>query len=190
MIDLRGETRGVRDALRRVGALDSDVRKAVYSALNRVSQRVKTESGRKVRETYVTKAKTVTEQVVMRRGSVSSLSSELRWKGGNIPLLQFRTNPKAPTPGRPARPVRAAVKRAGGNKKVDGAFLARMGSGHVGVFRRSGRRRLPVEELYGPAVPVMLNNEEIVEHLERFAADEMDKRLEHELNRRLGGGTS
>lgn len=189
MIDVRAEARGMRDAIRRLGALDGDVRKSVYSALNRVSQRLKTESGRKARETYIVKSKDVTQQVVLRRGSVSNLSSELRWKGGSIPIIKFRTNPKSVGGKRP-RALKAAIKRAGGNKKVDGAFLARMSSGHVGVFRRSARRRLPVEELYGPAVPVMLNNPEITEHLERVAIEEMDKRLEHELNRRLGGGSS
>ncbi|MEK4351349.1 phage tail protein [Paenibacillus sp. FSL R5-0475] len=189
MIDVRAEARGIRDALRRIGSLDTDVRKSFYSALNRTSQRLKTESGRKAKETYVVKSKAVTDQVVLKRGSVSNLSSELRWKGGNIPLLQFRTNPKSPSAKRP-RVLKAAVKRDGGNKKVDGAFLARMSSGHIGVFRRSSRRRLPVEELYGPAVPVMLNNPEVTEHLERVAVEEMDKRIEHELNRRLGGGAS
>lgn len=189
MIDVRGEARGVREALRRIGSLDTDVRKSFYSALNRTSQRLKTESGRKAKETYIVKSKAVTEQVVLRRGSLSNLSSELRWKGGNIPLMQFRTNPKSPSAKRP-RVLKAAVKRAGGNKKVGGAFVTRMSSGHVGVFRRSARRRLPVEELYGPAVPVMLNNPEVTEHLERVAVEEMDKRIEHELNRRLGGGTA
>ncbi|OME03374.1 hypothetical protein BSK54_07945 [Paenibacillus odorifer] len=189
MIDVQAEARGIREALRRVGSLDTDVRKSFYSALNRTSQRLKTESGRKAKETYIVKSKAVTDQVVLKRGSVSNLSSELRWKGGNIPLMQFKTNPKALSSKRP-RALKAAVKRAGGNKKVDGAFLARMRNGHIGVFRRSARRRLPVEELYGPAVPVMLNNLEVTEHLENVAIEEMDKRLEHELNRRLGGGTS
>ncbi|MEC0171163.1 phage tail protein [Paenibacillus graminis] len=189
MIDVSAEARGIRDALRRIGSLEPDVRKSFYSALNRTSQRLKTESGRKVKETYIVKTKAVTDQVVLRRGSMSNMTSELRWKGGNIPLLQFRTNPKSPSSKRP-RVLKAAVKRAGGNKNVDGAFLARMSSGHVGVFRRSARSRLPVEELYGPAVPVMLNNPEVTDYLERVAIEEMDKRLEHELNRRLGGGTS
>ena len=187
-MNVRGEARGIRDALRRVGALDGDVRKSFYSALSRTSQRLKTESGRKAREMYVVKSKAVTDQVVLRRGSASSLSNELRWKGRNIPLMQFRTNPKSPNAR--TRVLKAAVKRAGGNKKVDGAFLARMQSGHIGVFRRSSRKRLPIEELYGPAVPVMLNNPAVVEHLERVAAEEMEKRFEHELSRRLGGGTS
>jgi len=187
-MNVSGEARGVRDALRRVGALDEDSRKSFFSALSRTTQRLKTESGRKAREMYVVKSKAVTDQVVLRRGSASNLSSELRWKGRNIPLMQFRTNPKSPS-ARP-RALKAAVKRAGGNKKVDGAFIARMRSGHVGVFRRSSRKRLPIEELYGPAVPVMLNNPEVVEQLERVAVEEMEKRFEHEMNRRLGGGSS
>jgi hypothetical protein len=33
---------------------------------------------------------------------------------------------------------------------VQGAFLAMMRSGHVGIFRRRGKARLPIEELLGP----------------------------------------
>ncbi|WP_238649758.1 phage tail protein [Paenibacillus piscarius] len=189
MTDLRAEARGIKEAIRRLGRLEPDVRKSFYSALNRTSQRLKTESGRKARETYIVKSKAVTDQVVLKRGSLSNLNSELRWKGGNIPIVKFRTNPKA-LGGKKPRVLKAAVKRAGGNKAIDKAFIARMSSGHIGIFRRTARPRLPVEEIYGPAVPVMLNNPGVTEHLENVAVEEMDKRMEHELNRRLGGGST
>jgi hypothetical protein len=61
-----------------------------------------------------------------------------------------------------------------------------MNNGHVGVFMRSSKKRLPVNELYGPAVPIMLNSPEIVGHLQTEANKRLQKRLDHEVNRVLG----
>jgi len=58
------------------------------------------------------------------------------------------------------------------------------------VFKRAGRHRLPIEELYGPSVPTMVNEPGVVEHLHVTAIDEMEKRFEHELNRRMGGNAT
>jgi hypothetical protein len=54
-------------------------------------------------------------------------------------------------------------KRGGGGRTIPNAFIARMQSGHVGVFQRvagsSGRRgpapnrsQLPIRELFGPSI--------------------------------------
>jgi len=37
-----------------------------------------------------------------------------------------------------------------GRRRYDKAFVARMRSGHVGVFRRKGKSRLPIEEVREP----------------------------------------
>jgi len=44
-------------------------------------------------------------------------------------------------------------KGKGGRKKIPGAFIARMPSGHVGVFTRQSKKRLPIYEKFGPSIP-------------------------------------
>lgn len=46
------------------------------------------------------------------------------------------------------RGVSVTINAAGGRKLIKSAFVARMRSGHVGVFRREGGKRLPIREAY------------------------------------------
>ncbi|MNC70456.1 hypothetical protein D3C75_1212690 [compost metagenome] len=95
--------------------------------------------------------------------------------------------------------VKVAIRR-GEAKKVGNAFVA-IRRGAVGIMKRqkptgqSGRDRvmnakgyrpeLPIEELHGPAIPRMLNEPQVVEHIQEEARDRMDKRLDHEIKRIL-----
>lgn len=163
---------------------------AYYSAINRVAQRVKTEAGREVRKKYYAKSKDISQTVSIRRGSVKKMGAEIRWKGPNIPLIRFRANPNQPLKygKRPPKVLKAGVRKPG-TKALKGGFIARVGrGGHVGVFKRVGRKRLPIEEVYGPAAPVMVNEPGILDSLVDVAKAEMDKRIEHEIKRRLEKG--
>lgn len=45
-----------------------------------------------------------------------------------------------------------SYKFGGGRKVVESAFMAKMKSGHEGVFKRVGKQRLPITELAGPSL--------------------------------------
>ena len=109
----------------------------------------------------------------------------LRAAGRVIPLSKFRIRPSSPTPGRP-KPVTATVVKGRGGT-IPKAFVARMPAGHVGVYRRRGRPRLPILELYGPSAPQMIGNEEVMRALEEKAQQTLDERMEHEITRLLEG---
>ncbi|MEK3784676.1 phage tail protein [Paenibacillus sp. FSL R5-0810] len=173
-----------REANRSLRQMDKAVRQAVLSALNRATQRSKTETGRKVREKYVVKQKEVLETISIRKAQGNMLQATLTSKGRNIPLVRFSVAPKRRLKRAPAS-IKAAVYRTGTKKPIPRAFIATVGA-HTGVFERVGRKRLPMRELYGPAVPSMVGNEEVREHVQEVFADEMIKRLPHELNRTLG----
>ncbi|GIO33121.1 hypothetical protein J2TS6_42620 [Paenibacillus albilobatus] len=177
---------GLREARANLRRLESTIPRAVNAAINRAGQMVKTEATRQVRETYTVKAKSVNEQIQIRRSSPSTLSLRLSSKGGNLPLIRFKTSPSKP-PAKQPRVLKAEVKK-GVRKPIKGAFVTQVG-GHVGVLKRVGRARLPIKELYGPAVPVMLDNEEIRDKLEQVARRSLEDRLEHEMRRLTGGST-
>ena len=67
-----------------------------------------------------------------------------------LPLVQF--NAKGPMPSRGRG--RGVTYRIGsqGRTRAEHAFLARMASGHVGVYKRTGPGRLPIVQLYGPSI--------------------------------------
>lgn len=169
----------IKQSLRQV---EKSMPKAFYSALNRVSQGLRTEAARKTRETYDIRAGDVRNTITFSKSG--SLDFIMKSRGPNIPLIRFKTKPSK-VPVRPPKVLKASVKRSGG-KPIPGAFVARMKTGHVGVYIRSGKERLPVGQLYGPAVPVMMSSPEVSEHLQEQAAIRMQKRLDHEVNRVLG----
>ena len=70
---------------------------------------------------------------------------------------------------------------------MPGAFIARhKNNDALGVFIRRGSARLPIDKKYGPSIPGMLKNEQIVERLEdrstewvaAYFDDEMMKSLQ------------
>ncbi|MCZ8520130.1 MULTISPECIES: phage tail protein [Paenibacillus] len=177
-----------QEDLKRAGKTMADVERAMpklYSAaLNRTIQGMRTEAGRKVRETYDVKLSDVRPTLSIKRASPGDLVAILDSRGPNTPLIRFKTTPRKP-PKRQPKVLKASVKRSGG-KPIPGAFVTQVG-GHIGVLKRKGKARLPIEELFGPPVPVMLREPGVKEHLEAEAERRMSQRLQHELKRLLGG---
>lgn len=48
---------------------------------------------------------------------------------------------------------------SGGTKLISSAFVARMKSGHVGVYHRRGKGRLPIDEMFSSRLPRKFGNE-------------------------------
>lgn len=90
------------------------------------------------------------------------LEAKVRIAGRRIPVVYFKPNPRDAR-----RPVKGGVQfkiGAHGVTRVKNAFVgrARSGSsqsaaegtsGHVGVWKRVGKSRLPIQELLGPSIP-------------------------------------
>lgn len=68
--------------------------------------------------------------------------------GARLPLVQWVRNPQ------PSRRRKGGVtaRLPGGAGRYPRAFVAQMASGHVGVFERKGKARLPIAELFGPSM--------------------------------------
>ncbi|MDO3434345.1 hypothetical protein QWJ46_16820 [Rhizobium sp. CBN3] len=67
------------------------------------------------------------------------------------------------------------------------AFIAEMESGHRGVMKRVGKKRLPIRELFGPnpAHDVTNNPEEFLKVLSELIEDHLAPRVLHEIDRLL-----
>lgn len=159
--------------------------KAMAGAINRAVTSSRTEASRKVREKYYVKHKDVISTIKLYRASSGDLSGMIISRGHLLALTKFRVTPKRPQPKRKS-PVKVRVKRGEGGP-IKNAFVARMQSGHTGVFARVGKQRLPIQERFGPSVPQMLDSRDVREWVEQKASEILDKRLEHEINRRLEG---
>lgn len=106
------------------------------------------------------------------RSSSTSLSAELRARDGYTSLRDFG-----------ARQTKRGVSAApwGRRQVFDGAFIVKLYGGHV--YKREGRKRFPIQKLYGPAIPNEMVKGQSRQAFYRAVETELPKRLDHELGR-------
>ena len=151
-------------------------------ALNRAAQGVKTDAARETRKEYKIKARDIRDSLRISRATPNKLQAMALGSGNRIPLVKFGARPAQPGGRRPAKGISVHVKS---RKVLKGSFVARTGSGHVGVFTRKGKASLPIEQKFGPAVPEMIGNPDVLERMTQGAKERFEKNLDHEINRSL-----
>jgi hypothetical protein len=86
--------------------------------------------------------------------STGHLEAALVVRGKAIPMIRF-----AP---QVSRTSGVSIRIAGKVETYHRAFRATVRHGHVGIFERKGRERLPIRELYGPSVPGMMKRTDVL----------------------------
>ncbi|GIO09666.1 hypothetical protein J31TS6_56940 [Brevibacillus reuszeri] len=171
--------------------------KALSRAMNRAVDSAKTEASRKARETYHVKHKDVLDTINVSKSSPSNLQAMVLSRGHVLALTKFQVRAGKPQPARAAamrwdkgRPFKIVVRvKRGDGGPIKKAFVAQMKSGHLGVFHRVNKKRLPLVQRFGPSVPEMLGNIKVTDAVDRRAEAVMDERLDHEIRRILEGQT-
>ena len=184
------DARGIEQAQELLKDIPGATKKAVSTALRKSLRNAKKEAVKKVRERYtIRKAGYVSRTIKMK---VENMTGILSSKGPVNDLSYFKTNPKTVPKRRPPKGkylYSQVVKGQGGT--IAHAFLARMKSGHVGVFQRAGHgasnASLPISKLAGPSTPQMLGSPSVTEFVAKKMLERMDKNLEHEIDAFLKG---
>ena len=148
---------------------------AVLRAVKRGTMAARTLAGRSVSKDMGLKVGDVKKNIVMVAPNAQTITGVLRASLRRIPLIKFGARGPEPSRGR----GRVSYKSKGGRKTIAGGFISTMGA-HRGVFKRKGRERLPVQELYGPSIGRVfdLKREEIAGRGEEAAAAELDRQLD------------
>ena len=184
MIEVRADQIERAQAL--LGHIPNAVPKAVVNAINRAAQGGRTDAVRKAREEYVIQAGRIRENIEIRQANSANLSASIISRGRPRALSYFKISPDSPAKHRPPDGVYVKVKSNGG-KTIAKSFVAKMASGHVGVFNREGAKRFPIVERYGPSIPQMIGSDSVRAFVEEGAQRRLDERLDHEINRILRG---
>lgn len=207
MIRTQVQSTGIERARALLSNIDGGAEKAIKSAMNRSVQSLRTRSVRAVRERYDIAAGAVRAKNNIRvRYSYSGggVQANVYFSGQKIPLYRYgKAAPKAPTPdtgrwvtlfkgGRfmrvhPGKAARGHLLKSTGAARFDQAFTARMKSGHVGIFERTGTGDNDIQELMGLSVPQMIGNEEVLQKLSDETYEKFDERIDHEIVRILNG---
>lgn len=184
MIDL---TASIAKANLALSHIKDGAPKAINTTLNRTIEGMRTEITKRVTERYDIKAKPVRDSIKLQKSSISTLRAAVTGAGSPIPLINFRVTPNKPGKQKPGTVLRVSVKKSGG-KPVPNAFIAKTSSGHVGVFQRVGKNRMPIKQLYGPSVPQMMGEPGIQEQVMENANERFASRIDHEIGRLLEKG--
>ena len=190
------------------GGLD----KAIKSAMSRSLSYLRTNSTKEIRKVYAISAAALrTEENIKTRYTYhpgAGVSGYVLFSGHKIPLYRYAgTSPVQPTQdtGKTInalingqwRQVHPGIAAAGHQKvntsptRFENAFVARMKSGHVGIFERTGGATSTgndaLQEFMGSSVPQMVGSEDVQQTLVDETMKKFDERLEHEINAIING---
>jgi hypothetical protein len=178
VISIKFDTRKVEVALDRMTEIPA---KAGARAINRTMTSTRAVLARDIAADLGLKVSTVKDQLRLMNARPDSLTGRITVSGKPIPLIEFkakwsrrsgvRTNLQPPAKGR-----------------YPDAFIATVGRGHTGVFKRvpGGKRRgpkphrsqLPIYELHGPSLPAVFGK--MTPKALAHAEAELQKNLAHE----------
>lgn len=160
--DLRGIKRGVPRAI------SSSIKRSTSSVRSRLVKGIASNINVRQRDLFGRGKRRAVRQRTF--PSPMATTGHIEVTGRRIPLSRFSAR-------QTKRGTSYKIDRGGGRKMIEGAFIARMRSGHVGVFSRVGGGR-SITELHGPSVPHVAENEPKVRRLMRVEAGEI---MEHNL---------
>lgn len=170
------DVKGLREGLVKIDALSGETKRAISKAINTAIPKIRNTIVDKTTQDYFISKANVKKTIDVKRANPSGLSAFIRSKGGPVALTKFRVTPKRP-PKRKGRTVKAQVMRNGGGGTIPNAFIARMGSGHIGAMYRKGADRYPIGQFHGPAVPSMLKNAEVSAFVGNVAQEELLRQI-------------
>lgn len=173
----------VKRAMRELVHIRDGAPRAMSAALNKTATGAKTDTIRVLAKIYTAKQKKIRDSITTgRKASPSNLIAKIIGSYKRpIGLIDFNAKPKAVTRRRPLGGIRIEVKR-GQTKQIPHAFIAKLG-GRPRVAGRKTHKRYPIEQLYGPNIPQMMDNDGAADEVMRLTQSRMEKNLDHEIDR-------
>ncbi|MEN8702495.1 phage tail protein [Bacillus infantis] len=180
------DTQMLNDVRERLGTFSRKAPNAISSALNRAVTNVSSNVSKEVRKKYTVKSSDIKQTLSKTRASRQDLHAIVKSKGELLPLDRFKVSPRSVQPKR-KKPIKVAVKKEG-LKPLLGAFVGEIHG--TKVFKRVGKKRLPIRRLFGPSIPQMIENEEVRSFINQEGNETFNRRLDHEINRILAQGAN
>lgn len=154
-------------------------------AINRAIESARTQASRSTRETYAIKHKDIISTIKLKRAHQADLEANFSSVGSSIELMKFKVRANKPLPTRGKYAI-VSVKK-GSKQMINKTFVSKIYKETENVYSRVGNKRFPVRAHYGPSVPQMIGYQKVITRVEEKAMEELDKRLDHEIGRVLGG---
>lgn len=201
---------GLDRAARMLAGIEGGLDKALRNAMDRAASHLRTGSAKAIRQRYAISTANIraNQNVKVRYSYQNGVQALVTFHGRKIPLYRYDgAAPAQPTQdtGRivgvmiegeekwvhPGIAARGHQLKGTAPTRFQDAFTARMESGHVGIFERTGGVSASggsaISELMGSSVPQMLGSPEVEERLAREAMEKFGQRLDQNVNAILNG---
>jgi hypothetical protein len=200
MIDLeiQFDLEKYKELFARCVAFNKSIDKAISRAALRAAEAGKTEAKRQIANEYTLPSSKIAKGLAAKQ---LKEGAQLRIFSTVQALIDFQHKPKVSMP--PAKgPVQVQVRKGDGSSELGHAFVAKIPSGHIGIFEREGEKRKSkdthgreiasskekdhIQELQGPSIVGMFKaNENVHASVEGVIRETFDKRIVHEVERLL-----
>lgn len=116
--------------------------RAIARAINRSAESGRTAGARAISRDMKAKVGDVKERIVISRATEQKHEATFYASAKRLSVYEMRARGPYPSRGKGS-----GVTASTPTRKYPGAFIAKMRSGHFGVFRRVGKMQLPIVEL-------------------------------------------
>lgn len=180
----------------RLAGRKEEYAKAQKSAANRAAMAAKTVFKQQIRARYTVKAGKLKAEISDEvEATTSSPTAVIALRGPMSPVTEFKVSPKAPKTDKGKTVPPNTEIRVGNQAQWPHAFIAKMPSGHIGLFSRDPNRQMEdkkgrkkreaLKQRFSLSSVHMAQGEEIQEAVTKRAQEILAKRMEHELERML-----
>lgn len=164
--------------------------RSAAAGINRAAQGAYTLAVREIQaDTGASSQKTIRKNLSLTKATGEKPEARLTGfssKKDRIPIIEMKPKPRSVTKRRPSRGVSYGPQ----SKLLPSSFIARMGSGHIGVFHRkfgvstgSGSAhagfvgRLPIRELFGPSVALVFKRPKITKKIKAYLREKVPQEI-------------
>ena len=178
------------DLKERLAFIKGGWERAVVRAMNTASSQARTRTAQRAKAVLTADPERIEQSLLAKKATYGARAATLRIFDQPIPLFRFDVSFLFPTV---EGGVTAKTIQGDSPLTLKHAFVARMSNGHVGVFSRRGKERLPIQEHYGPSVATVFEKTPGLEaEILQLAADkfaqEAARQAEYLIQKELGQG--
>lgn len=179
LIEIQFDEAQLKRVRRAVASIRNGFAKVAQGAITKTLTRVKSLTVRTLARDAGIKQKSLRRDITVKRPSFKVLAGFVRFGAGRVPIWEMFARQGAKG---------VAFRGRGGPQLIPGAFVATMRSGHVGVWKRTGKGRA-IRELFGPSFWFLWETHpESREAVTKEAAGILNVELERRMDYLLLGG--
>jgi hypothetical protein len=178
------------DLKERLAFIKGGWERAVVRAMNTAASQARTRTAERARSLLTADRERIEQSLLVKKATYGARAAKLQIFDQPIPLFRFDVSFMFPTV---EGGITAKTLQGESPLTLKHAFVAKMSNGHVGVFSRRGKERLPIQEHYGPSVATVFEKTpgleaEIMQLAAEKFAQEAARQAAYLIQKELGQG--